>query len=537
MDLGSALRRSAERFPARRAVGGTRPRTYAEWDAHTDRLARVLAGAGVRPGQRVLFALGGGEPLASLHLAAQKLGAVSVPLSVRFSAAEVAYCLGDCEPALVVADAATEGTLSEALRTAPVRPPVLDQAVLDQAGLEEAGLAVGGEVGAVRDATGSAPPGDDAISVLLYTSGTTGRPKGVPRSHRAEYFAALAHLIQTRQPMGAVSLGVMPMFHTMGLRTLLASVICSGTWVPQPSFDAEQSAELIVAEGIDTLYLVPTAYWALARTGRLGQLRSVRRIAYAGAPMSPSLAQELVDALRPEAMVNHFGSTEVYTFSVSADTARKPGCAGRAGVFGRLRLVSPDPGAPPDAIVGDGEQGQVIVAMDSPEAFAGYWRRPDADSRSIRGGWYYTGDLGHLDDEGDLWVSGRVDDMINSGGENIYPDDIERILARAPGVDQVVVAGTPDEKWGAAVTAFFVPVGGICDEKTITRLDAWVRAESGLPSMRRPKRYVAVRSIPTSAVGKILRRQLTTDGPEVLANVSVGVGIDSGVDGGAGRRP
>ena len=503
MDLGSALRRSAERFPARRAVGGPRPLTYAEWDVRTDRLAASLAAAGVKAGQRVLCALGGGESLASLHLAASKLGAVSVPLSVRFSAAEVAYCLDDCEPALVVIDDATEGKLTEALRATANRPPVATATEL---------------AGRHADTAPGPPPSDDAISVMLYTSGTTGRPKGVPRSHRAEYAAAVAHLIQARQPMGAVSLGVMPMFHTMGLRTLLASVIGSGTWVPQASFDADQSLELIESEGIDTLYLVPTAYWALARTGRLGRLRGVRRVAYAGAPMSPALAAELIDALHPEAMVNHFGSTEVYTFSVSAETARKPGCAGRAGVFGRLRLVDPKPQAPADALVPDGEQGQVIVAMDSPEAFGGYWRRPDADARAIRDGWYYTGDLGYLDDEGDLWVSGRVDDMINSGGENIFPDDIERAMAAAPGVDQVVVAGTPDEKWGSAVTAFFVPVGGTCDAAIIARLDDWVRTASGLPPMKRPKRYVAVRSIPTSAVGKILRRQLTTDGPDVLAD-------------------
>lgn len=505
MDLGSALRRSAERFPARRAVGGPRPLGYAEWDTRTDRLAAGLAAAGVKAGDRVLLTLGGGEPLASLHLAANKLGAVSVPLSVRFSAAEVAYCLDDCEPTLVVADETTQATLTEAFRAARTRPPVA-------AAAELASRQAGGEK------PPAPPPDEDAISVMLYTSGTTGRPKGVPRSHRAEYAAAVAHLIQARQPMGAVSLGVMPLFHTMGLRTLIASIIGSGTWVPQASFDAAQSVELIEAEHVDTLYLVPTAYWALARTGRLGDLRSVRRVAYAGAPMSPALVAELTDALHPEAVVNHFGSTEVYTFSVSADTARKPGCAGRAGVFGRLRLVSPEPGAPPDALVGQGEQGQVIVAMDSPEAFAGYWHRPDADARAIRGGWYYTGDLACLDDEGDLWVSGRVDDMINSGGENIYPDEIERAMAAAPGVDQVVIAGTPHAQWGSAVTAFFVPADGTCDAAAIARLDEWVRTASGLPSMRRPKRYVAVRSIPTSAVGKVLRRRLTTDGPEVLAD-------------------
>ena len=202
--------------------------------------------------------------------------------------------------------------------------------------------------------------------------------------------------------------------------------------MPQASFDAAQSVSCIEAEGIDTLYLVPDRLLGPRPHGPPRGPASVRRLAYAGAPMSPALAAELIDTLHPEVMVNHFGSTEVYTFSVSADTARKPGCAGRAGVFGRLRLVV-QPAAPPDALVADGEQGQVIVAMDSPEAFDGYWRRPDADAKAIRGGWYYTGDLGYLDDEGDLWVSGRVDDMINSGGENIYPDDIERAMAAAPG--------------------------------------------------------------------------------------------------------
>lgn len=503
MDIGSALRRSAERFPARRAVGGVLPLTFAEWDDRTDQLARGLRAYGVRPGQRVMALLAGGEPMASLHLAIQKLGAICVPLSTRFSPAEIAYCLDDCQPGLIVADDSTLGGLRAGLADAMVEPTVtcLDDLLTAPAG--------GAEL--------PPPPGDREISVMLYTSGTTGRPKGVPRSHQAEYFAALAHLIQTRQPMGAVSLGVMPMFHTMGLRTLLASVICSGTWVPQRRFDAAESVDLITSEGVDTLYLVPTAYWALAQTG-LESLRTVRRIAYAGAPMMPSLAQDLVEALSPECVVNHFGSTEVYTFSVCSDAVRKPGCAGRAGVFGRLRLISPEPGARPGDQVAAGDQGQVIVAMDSVEAFEGYWRRPDADERSIRDGWYYTGDLGQFDDEGDLWVSGRVDDMINSGGENIYPDEIERAIAGAPGIAQVVVAGTPDEKWGSAVTAFIVPASDACDDGWLAEVEHWVSTRSGLTPMKRPKRYIAVRSIPTSAVGKILRRELSAAGPGVLAD-------------------
>ncbi len=174
--------------------------------------------------------------------------------------------------------------------------------------------------------------------------------------------------------------------------------------------------------------------------------------------MTPALAEELAAAVRPESFVNHFGSTEIYTFTVHPDAAAKPGCAGRAGIFSRVRLVAPERGAPPDVQVAPGEQGQVIVSMQSPEAFAGYWQRPDADAKAIRDGWYYTGDLAVADDEGDLWVSGRVDDMINSGGENVYPDEIEAALARCPEIDDVCVAGLPDERWGQAVTAFVVPV-------------------------------------------------------------------------------
>jgi 2-furoate---CoA ligase len=252
---------------------------------------------------------------------------------------------------------------------------------------------------------------------------------------------------------------------------------------------------------------VPTIYWALLRTGRLAEAaRSVTRIAYAGAPMTPALAEELDATLQPEVFVNHFGSTEIYTFTIGPDGRDKPGCAGRAGVFSRVRLVDP---ADPSAVVAKGDPGQVAVSMASPEAFTGYRNRPDADARAIRDGWYLTGDLGTEDDDGDLWVSGRVDDMINSGGENLYPDEIEGALARCPAVSAVVVVGLPDDRWGQAVTAFVVPGKDLPAERALDQLSAYVKDHSGLPSVKRPKRYVAVDEIPTSAVGKILRRELS----------------------------
>ncbi|WP_235781066.1 class I adenylate-forming enzyme family protein [Sinomonas notoginsengisoli] len=502
MDIATTLRWAAERYPRRCAVGGARPLTYSEWDVRTDGLASSLIALGCVPGDRVVLMLSGGEPLASLHLAAQKAGLTSVPLSTRFSAVEMAYCVADCSPALIIADDATSELVEQACASLPGPPPVI--------GIDELRHA---DPKRLPDA----PAGSD-YSLMLYTSGTTGKPKGVPRTHRAEHSAAVAHLLQTGQPPGAVSLGVMPLFHTMGMRSLLASIVCGGTWVPQAKFDAEESIGLIIDHGVDSLYLVPTIYWSLLQTGRLDQARSVRRLAYAGAPMSPTLAGQLVESVRPERFINHFGSTEIYTFTIGPDGARKPGCAGRAGIFSRVRLVDPTPGADPDALVVPGEQGQIAVSMASPEAFAGYWNRPDADAKSIRDGWYFPGDLAVEDDDGDLWVSGRVDDMINSGGENLFPEDIESALAGCPYLDQVIVAGTPHEKWGSAVTAFFVPADRNAPREALALVQSWVRQESGLAPLKRPKRYVAVDAIPTSAVGKILRRRLVGGDYQMLAD-------------------
>lgn len=503
MDLGTVLTWTAERYPRGRAVGGDEPLTYAEWDARTNRLARALAALGVRRGDRVVFLLAGGEPLASLHLAAQKLGAVSVPLSFRLAPPELAYCLADAAPVLLVTDAATAGTARAALElTEPVPHAHLGADLPDGAvdlRAEAAAQPAGAPGERVRDSD---------ISVMLYTSGTTGKPKGVPRTHAAEFHAAVAHLHQTRSDPFERTLGVMPMFHTMGLRSLLSTVVCAGTWVPQPRFDPEESLELITRERISALYLVPTVYWSLLGTGRLG-CTGVRKLAYAGAAMTPALAERLAAALEPEVFVNHFGSTEIYTFTIGPDVAAKPGCAGRPGVFTRVRLVDPDPQAPPDELVPPGEQGQIAISMDSPEAFAGYWYRPDADARSIRGGWYFPGDLAVADDDGDLWVSGRVDDMINSGGENLYPDEIEDALIRCPQVADVVVVGMPDDRWGQAVTAFFVPAPGVAPQQAAAAVSAYVQDDSGLPPLKRPKRIIAVAEVPKSAVGKILRRELT----------------------------
>ena len=190
--------------------------------------------------------------------------------------------------------------------------------------------------------------------------------------------------------------------------------------------------------------------------------------------------------------VNHYGSTEVYTFSIGRDQRSKPGCAGRPALNTRLKL-EPD--------------GEICAHLSGDEAFAGYWNRPDADAKAIRDGWYHTGDTGHLDADGDLWVDGRVDDMIVSGGENIHPVEVEDVLASHPGVREVAVIGAPDERLGS---------GSWRSSSATRRPRSSTRIASPPPSPASSARASTVwwQSLPKSASGKILRRVLRDESKE-----------------------
>jgi 2-furoate---CoA ligase len=223
--------------------------------------------------------------------------------------------------------------------------------------------------------------------------------------------------------------------------------------------------------------------------------------------MLAPLTEACVKAFQPRVFVNHYGSTEIYTFSVRPDVHLKPGCAGRPGIHSALRVVtaSTDRGVAPDATLPPGQKGEIIARLDSDEAFAGYWNRPDADARALRAGWYFTGDMGWVDEDGELYVAGRVDDMIISGGENIHPVEVEEVLGRHPQVRDVAVVGEPDEKWGERVVAFVVSATPALTAET---LDRYCRESADLAAFKRPRRIVFVAEIPKTASGKILRRRL-----------------------------
>jgi 2-furoate---CoA ligase len=505
MTLTRLLELAAARRPTAEAVvDGARRLDYAALLAQATRLGAGFRRRGVEPGDRVLIALRNRLELVLAYWALQLIAAVPAPVSFRAAAGEMRYMLEDCQARLALLEADTA-------------PAVLAAA----AGRDLPLVFVGGENApagtvpfeALLEGAGAADaarrPTESDLSLILYTSGTTGRPKGVPRTQRNHYAGAVAQALQCGYAWGERTLGVMPLYHTMGIHALTGMVAVNGCFVCQPEWSARQALALIQREQITSLYLIPTLFYDLVHAPELSHeaVESVARLAYAGAPMLAPLTEACVKAFAPQVFVNHYGSTEIYTFSIRPDVHLKPGCAGRAGLHAALRVVtaSTERRVGPDEVVAPGERGEIIASLDSDEAFAGYWRRPDADAKALRDGWYFTGDMGYLDADGELYVSGRVDDMIISGGENIHPIEVEDVLARHPHVRDVAVVGEPDERWGQRVVAFVVPsTTGL----TFEALDAHCRASAELAAFKRPRRVVLVREIPKTASGKILRRLL-----------------------------
>lgn len=220
--------------------------------------------------------------------------------------------------------------------------------------------------------------------------------------------------------------------------------------------------------------------------------------------MTDGLLKELQAAFKPDLFVNHYGSSEIYTFTIDQNAPAKPGSAGRAGINQRIRVVKLNASGP-DEIAAAGEEGEIIALLAGDESFEGYWHRPDSDAKALKHGWYFTGDTGYVDAVGDLFVTGRVDDMIITGGENVSPVEIESCLSLHPAVSEVAVVGLSDERWGKVVTAFIKRRSAVGQDE----LDQFCRA-SGLANFKRPRQYIFVAEIPKSPVGKLLRRMLVT---------------------------
>lgn len=489
-DLGTSFLASVLRDPNTLAIVDEDVRlTYREWYYKISAIVQKLDDLGLSNGDHILVVMQNRWEYASLHWACQFRGIVVTPLNWRAKYDEIDYAITDSNAKAVFYEDSTSEAVKASVEAAKI--PNICTLQLNEI---------------MHSASSEAEPSASAEdwSLMLYTSGTTSKPKGVPRRHRAERAGALAHVAQNLYRNGEITLGVMPLYHTMGVRSLIASSLTGGTFICLPRFDAAKAIKLIESEKITNLYLVPTLYHDVVHHPEFSpqRVKSVTKLGYAGASMTDGLLKKLNETFKPELFVNHYGSSEIYTFTIDQKAAAKPGSAGRSGINQMIQVVKLGAESHTDK-ANIREEGEIIASLKGDEAFEGYWNRPEADAKSLKDGWYFTGDTGFFDEDGDLFVTGRVDDMIITGGENVSPVEVESFLSLHPNITEVAVVGLQDERWGQLVTAFIKRSGNI----TVEQIDQYCK-ESKLANFRRPRKFIFVESIPKSPVGKVLRRML-----------------------------
>ena len=510
MTVGEAFRNAVGRAPHDVAVVDQGQHySYAELAKRVDRFANALLRYGVRHGDRVVCCMQNRVELVVAFFALQKIGSVYVPINYRLGSDEIKYCAQLTEPKAVILDATVLPVISELATESPGQPVLV---VTDDAASDAVPPSAVPIAEFTRDTLSEEPRVDVSptdTSLVFFTSGTTGRPKGVPRTHGNEIAATFFNLVAFPWRIGERLLSVMPMYHTMGVRLLLSGIMLNGVNVIQRRWDPDLAVSIIEHEEISTVFLVPTMYHDILRCSEFdpGKLRSLRSLGAAGMAIHDDIVTEIRHTLGSLPFINYYGSSEIYTFSFCDYLHRKANSVGRGAPHQRLRIVGVDSHAPVDASeeLTEGEIGEIVANAMVPDAFAGYWADDQATARALREGWYFTGDLGYKDEDGDFYVVGRVDDTIISGGENIHPLEVESVLMSCPGVADVAVAGLPDERWGQIVAAFIVR-----DYESLTeqRVEQHCKNSGDLASFKCPRRVCFVDEIPKSPVGKVLRRVL-----------------------------
>jgi 2-furoate---CoA ligase len=522
-NMGRVFERARRRAPERTAVVDPETDDRSSYEELADRVARVgaaLQDEGVTAGDSVCLVAENRIETLAVYWATQQFGAVFVPLNFRASAGEIAFMLDNVSADVVffadVASDAVVGALDEC--SVSPRPVAIDDA--------PAGTTPYGEFTAVspssfdRNWVDAAEP-----SVILHTSGTTGRPKGAPISHRANYARTMSNPVNLGWERGDVTLGMMPNFHEMGRAAFSSAALLNGTYVAMRDWDPERALASIEAEDISILYLVPTMFHDMVSHDDLADydVGSVEKVGSSGTPLKTDLYERISEAFEPENVVNFYGCTEMDCMTICSFLDEKPGCAGHPGINTSVRVVEAVEGetVSPDATVPRGDLGEIVVDATSPEAFDGYLDRPAADALSFEGDWYFTGDLGYRDEDGDLWVVGRVDDMVISGGENIHPVEVETVVEAHEAVDACAIGAVDDDRWGDLVTAYVATDADEDYEELAAALDAYCRDSDEVADFKRPRKYVFVDALPRNDTGKKMRRRLRAESVDAVDGIDV----------------
>ncbi|WP_347552755.1 fatty acid--CoA ligase [Pseudalkalibacillus hwajinpoensis] len=478
--------------------------TYEEWNLEVNRLSNALLDSGVKKGDRVSAFLFNTVELATLFFSCAKIGAVLNPINFRLKPNEIAYIIEDAQPSVFIYEKALEPIVAEIHEHYPgvsfwstdANVPAYAESYAQH----------------VRLSKESEPQSDvdeNDLYAIMYTSGTTGRPKGVMHKHRSMLEQSILCGASLQMKQADRGLVVAPMFHCAELHcNFLPRVHFGAANIILHHFEPRKVLETIQEEKITVFFAAPTMWNMILQEDLSLYDRSSLRVGlYGAAPMAPALVVAVKEKLGIN-LIQAYGMTEMgpaVTFLDEHEQLSKVGSAGRSALNHEVRVVRSNEHGPsdPEAILPAGEIGEIIVK--GPCMMMGYYNRPEASEEAMHKGWYHSGDLGYMDDENYLFVSDRVDDMIISGGENVYPREIEDVLHGHEGVLDVAVLGQPDEKWGEIVTAIIVKKEGAL---TAEDLELFCKESPDLADYKRPRKYVFLNELPRNASGKIQKFRL-----------------------------
>ena len=504
-DILQSLRAAVEAVPDKAAFTFEgRVTDFATFDRHTDQVAAALHAAGIGPGERIAYVGKNSDVFFEALYGAMKEGVVVVPVNWRLAGPEIAVIIEDSEARLVLVGPEFSELMASILPTLPRVETLL---------AAEGGHAVWPSFGDWRDAQPATAPAHtvtpDDVAIQLYTSGTTGRPKGVMLAHRnftSNIAAGEAAALPWNQWVnGDSAVQAMPVSHISGAGWGIIAVHHGATCHIQRQFDLDATFDMIEHHRISKIFLVPAALQFLVRHPRADNIdfSCIREMGYGASPIPLALLRECMGVMGC-GFVQFYGMTETTGTIVALppedhDPAGTPRmrAAGKPLPWVEVRIV--------DAAGNEVAPGQVgEITTRSGANMVGYWRRPEETAKTIRDGWLYTGDAGFLDADGYLFIHDRVKDMIISGGENVYPAEVESALSDHPSIAEVAVIGVPDDKWGESVKAVVVLRQGA--ELSEDALIGWSRER--VAGFKAPKSVDFADVLPRNASGKLLKREL-----------------------------
>lgn len=515
LTISDAVAAQARLNPARLGTRDSRRSlSYAQWDARASRLASGLLGMGLQAGDRVAVLAYNSIEWMEIYVALARAGLVAVPLNFRLSAPEIGYILGNSEARALIAGeefVATIQSLDEDLAGVRGRCVVLGPST-DAAWIGYEDLMARGNAAATF-----APVAPEAMCALMYTSGTTGRPKGAVRSHAGSTLIAMATATEMGFSRQDTALLVMPLCHANSLYFGTTFIHLGATCIidDRRSFDPEALLATLASEKVTFTSLVPTHYIMILALSeavkRRYDMASVGKLMISSAPARADTKQAIMDYFQNGQLYELYGSTEAgwVTLLRPDEQLVKLGSVGRewAG-SGAIRLLNEQ-----GQEVADGEVGELFSR--TAYVFDGYWKNPEKTAEAFRGAWCSVGDMARRDADGYIWLVDRKSNMIISGGENIYPSEVEGALGAHPAVREVAVIGAPDQKWGEAVQA--VVVLHESQSASADELKAWCKQRLAGFKCPRSVVFIADADMPRTATGKILHRVLRQRLSEAVA--------------------